>query len=195
MIGYLKGQIKYTDSKAIIVNVNGVGYRVEVGKVDYLDGQEVELYIHTHVREQELRLFGFKSQDELNMFIKLMDVQGVGPKVAMTLVSELGLERILFALESENPHALKVSGVGLKTAEKIVLEMRGKEIKVQVANLSKLPVSRIVVDEAISALEGLGYKEYEVRNELSKIGIQQDWGSEDIIKELLKRLSRNTKKN
>lgn len=194
MIGYLKGQVKYTETKAIIIDVNGVGYRVEVGKIDYLEGQDVELFIHTHVREQELRLFGFKTQDDLAMFEKLLEVQGVGPKVAMSLISELGLERILYAFENENPHALKVSGVGLKTAEKIVLEMRGKEIKVQSSSISKLPVSRAVVEEAISALEGLGYKKFEIQNELAKVGMQPDWGSEDIIKELLSKLSIKAKK-
>jgi len=194
MIGYLKGKIKSISDKSLILEVNGVGYRLEVGEANYMEGQDIEFFVHTHVREQELRLFGFKTQEDLEMFTKLIEINGVGPKVALALVSELGLERILQAIDNQNPHALKVPGVGIKTAEKIILELRGKEIRSVKAPLGKLPVEKGVVDEVIVALEGLGYKRYEIEVEIRKINMQDDWASEDIIKELLKRLSGTTRK-
>jgi len=194
MIAYLKGKIKFVQDGYVVLLVNDVGYKVETAGKDYMENQEVELFIHTHVREQEFRLFGFKSQSDLDLFEKLLGVTGVGPKVAMTLLSQLGDDKIIYAIENQNPHALKTNGVGIKTAEKIILELRNnKDLKAKQV-FSNLPVKNAIVSEAVSALEGLGYKRYEIENEFSGISIQEDWGSEDIIKVLLKRLSRTRKR-
>ena len=97
MIAYLKGKIQYSTDKVVIVVCDGVGYKVEVGgnELPYVVGAECEFYIHTHVRENELRLFGFKTIQELQIFEYLLDVNGVGPKVAMSLICRLGANKVV----------------------------------------------------------------------------------------------------
>lgn len=192
MIAFLKGKIMSVHEGSIVVLVDNVGYKVETA-ARFLENQNVELYIHTHVREQELRLFGFETEDEIEMFERLLGISGVGPKVALTLVGGLGLEKIEYAIGNENPHALKTTGVGIKTAEKIILELKNDAKLKKKKIYSNVSVDKSVLEEAIIALEGLGYKRYEVENEIGEISISADWGSEDIIKVLLGRFARAAK--
>lgn len=193
MIGFLRGKIIEMNLDSLILDVNGVGYKVEMGNIDMLVGQEVSLYIYTHVREQELRLFGFKQSQELDLFEKLLDVSGVGPKVAMGILSNIGAEKVLEAVESENAQGLKAPGVGLKTAQKILLELKGKLTDISAVS-GQGGATRQVVEDAVSALEGLGYKRYEIDKQITEIKIEPDWQSEDIIRVLLKRLQTEVKK-
>ncbi len=188
MIGFLSGKLRFVRGSQVIVDCNGVGYKVEVANQAFLEGNDVELFIHTFVREQDLRLFGFESAKELDVFEALLGVSGVGPKAAMSLISNLGTQRILDALQQQNPVALKVSGVGIKTAQKIVLELKDKIDRGsdgEVANMSLNPL----FEDAITALENLGYKRFEIQNVITKVKVQEGWESEDIIKVLLKYLA------
>jgi Holliday junction DNA helicase RuvA len=173
--------------------VNGVGYKIEMGDIDMLVGQEASLYIHTHVREQELRLFGFKKSQELDLFERLLDVSGVGPRGAMAILSNIGFEKILNAIESENPHGLKAPGIGIKTAQKILLELKGKLGNTSAGKRYSGTVLQMIED-AIGALEGLGYRRYEVDEQIAQIKIEESWQSEDIIRVLLRRLQTEVKK-
>lgn len=194
MIGFLRGKVLTVLDDSIILDCNDVGYKIEMGKIDYLIDQEVELFIHTHVREQEIRLFGFKAKEELDLFEKLTSVSGVGPKAGMALISELGYERIVNAINSQSPIGLKVSGVGMKTAEKIILELRTKIAKMSPKGGRMAPVKGNKFEEAIEAMEGLGYKRFELEKTLATITIDEGWESEDIIRELLKVMKKEIKR-
>ncbi len=187
MIGYLKGKIKIIIKGGVILEINGVGYKIETTKLDKLENSEAEYYIYTHVREQELRLFGFESIKELELFERLISVSGVGPKVAMQLLSSIGIEQILEAIQTQNWNILKAPGVGNKTAQKIVLELNGK--LEDFGKIQNYKHQDIILD-AKTALENLGYKENELNDELQNINISDDWTSEDLIKVLLKQLKK-----
>ncbi|MBN1331599.1 Holliday junction branch migration protein RuvA [Candidatus Dojkabacteria bacterium] len=185
MIGFLKGKIQSVVANGIIITTGGVGYRVESSKTGLNEGDEIETYIYTHVRENEIKLFGFGSLEELNIFEELLGVSGVGPKSAMTIVSTLGVGGVVEALEQQNPEGLKVSGVGLKTAQKIVLELKGK---LSLDDASKLEME--VKNEVYTALKGLGYTAQEIDEVVKKINIDKSWRSEDIIKVVLQNLQK-----
>lgn len=185
MIGFLRGNVIHIDEASLILDVSGVGYKVETGTVGSIKtNEELELFIYTHVREQELRLFGFKNVQDLKLFEELLGVSGVGPKAAMSLLSTLGTKEILGAVEAQEWNSLKAPGVGNKTAQKIVLELNGKlenfgdgdEID---AELKK---------DAIMALENLGYQRSEIEDVLKSVKIEEEWGSEDLIRLLLKKM-------
>ena len=185
MIGFLKGTIHSVLKGGIIILAGDVGYKVESTITSLEVGAEIEVYVYTHVRENEIKLFGFDSLDELKIFETLLSVSGVGPKSAMTIVSTLGVGGIVEALEQENPSGLKVSGVGLKTAQKIVLELKGK---LSMQDTSKIEFS--VREEVYSALKGLGYTAQEIDDVMKKISIDKTWRSEDVIKVVLQNLQR-----
>jgi len=131
MIGYLKGIIQAVSDGYIVVRCENVGYRVEVGETvsQYQEGEEREFYIYTYVRETGLKLFGFQQLKDLELFEMLLDVNGVGPKVAMQLISQKGGKQVIQAILQKDSAALKVSGVGIKTADKIILDLSDKLAK------------------------------------------------------------------
>ena len=131
MIGYLKGDVikKFPDGSSIILNVNGVGYRLELPMSVFCDvtlnQAHVELYILTHVREDAIRLFGFKSDSDLSMFESFLSVSGIGPKVALALLGSFSSHELCDVILSEDLARLtSVPGVGGKTGERIILEMK-----------------------------------------------------------------------
>lgn len=128
MIGMLTGEIVELAADYLLLDVNGVGYRVEHAAPFRLglEGQRCKCYIHTHVRETEMRLFGFHTQAELSLFEVLLDVNGVGPRTAMLIVSHYSPAQILRAVRIGDAAALAVKGVGKKTLAKIMLELEGK---------------------------------------------------------------------
>lgn len=185
MIGYIKGNIITSFEGFVIVDVQGVGY-----KINYLGGNlekevEVEMFVYTHVRENEISLYGFSQKEELEIFEKLIGVSGIGPKSALTMVGQLGVNGILDAISTEDPNGLKVSGVGQKTAQKIILELSGKVEGM----VSRTPnISGDTFAEVNVALQSLGYSETEIREALRDISIDDQWRSEDIIKSALAKL-------
>jgi holliday junction DNA helicase RuvA len=193
MIGYLSGEIKFVSSDSVIVDVNGVGYKLEIGNPQYLEGQDVEFFVYTHVREQELRLFGFKNSQELKLFEKLISVSGVGPKAGMALISQVGVEKIIEAITLDMPSSLKVSGVGGKTVEKIVLELKDKLEGFKYAKSSVEQSANAVkldqYDEAVDALISLGFRKVEIEGRVKEILNQNPEikTSQDLIKHFLKK--------
>lgn len=158
MIGYIKGRLIYKKNENVLIETGGIGYRVFLSKSDVdqlsLDDQ-VEFYCFHHIREDTSELFGFKSSDDLEIFEKLMQVSGVGPKVALSIVSSLGREKIIGALGQNNPTVFQsVSGVGGKLAAKIVIELKSK--------ISGGDILMPQSDETVEALVALGYKKQEI---------------------------------
>lgn len=172
----------------LLIDVNGVGYKVAVGSsllADRKTGDDIILYIHTHVREDQLALFGFNSNEELEFFELLISVSGIGPKAAMHIMSIAPIDVIKNSISKQDPSLLSsASGIGRKTAEKIVVELKNK---IGVLSEGDVFEKGEETNEVISALEGLGYKSSEIRPILAKISGED---TEERIKEALKLLSK-----
>lgn len=130
MIGYLKGKIISAKPTQIILEVNGVGYLVNISISTFekiSDQNEISLFIHTHVREDALSLYGFYTEAEKEMFELLISISGIGPKVALSILSGISVDELQNAIQTENVSRLvSVPGVGRKTAERVVLELKSK---------------------------------------------------------------------
>ena len=171
MISYLKGLVIQKTDKFIVLDVNNVGYQI------YLNAQtldkttrnaELSFFIHTHVREDALELYGFISWDELEFFSQLIQISGVGPRTALAVLSLAPLDDIKKAVVHGDPEILqKVAGIGKKTAERIIVELKEKIA-------FTLPVdskgfTNVGDTDVIDALMSLGYKEREIRQILPKL--------------------------
>lgn len=160
MIGYLRGQLLEVSTETALVDVQGVGYEVVCSAHSLEDlqpdlGKELILWIHTHVREDALQLFGFIQKEEKNLFLSLLKVNGVGPKMAMTMLSGARPQQIYQMIEAGDAKALsQLPKVGKKTAEQIILTLKGKLVFVE----SHQSPRSIVQSEVTSALLNLGFK-------------------------------------
>jgi Holliday junction DNA helicase RuvA len=168
------------------VDVSGVGYKIVVME-EFLEGSEVEFFIHTHVRENDIVLFGFSKMKQMETFEMLTSVSGVGPKSAMSIIAEKGVDQILSSIEQSNPIGLKAKGIGQKTAEKIIVELKGKiagmgyETKEDIVN----SFDQNTYMDVIEALSSLGYRKSEIDNVLREKKIDTSIEAELIIKEIL----------
>ncbi|MFA7208720.1 MAG: Holliday junction branch migration protein RuvA [Parcubacteria group bacterium] len=169
MIAKIKGKIEYSKDRFVVVDVNGVGYKVHLtsyalGKVAGMG--QVDFFIHTSVREDALDLYGFLTLDELDMFELLISISGIGPKAGLGILSIATPKTIKTAILNEDSSILtKVSGVGKKTAERVILELRNK-----VADLAVGEKEEAVSDsDAIEALISMGYSVTEARDALKLV--------------------------
>lgn len=175
MIGYLNGKIIRKMKGAVILDINGVGYVVHVATpfLDKLVEKSVlELFIHTKVREDDISLFGFETVSELEFFQILLSVNGIGPKLALEVLSQ-NPEKVKSAiLTSDLVYLTKIPGIGKKTAERILVELKSK-ITVADLDLTRahgaLDSDKDISDDAINALAGLGYQRYEVLRVLKEM--------------------------
>jgi Holliday junction DNA helicase RuvA len=192
MIGSLQGRLAAKQAPHIIVECQGVGYEVETPMSTFLELPEIgkDIFLHTHllVREDAQILYGFGTADDRALFRTLLRINRVGAKMALGVLSALTVSDFRRCVEYEDTKTLaKVPGVGLKTAERLVMEMRDKVDKVGVPSL---PGSKIAVDaspqsEAFDALVALGYKPNEVNKLLGKLDLD-GLSAEDIIRRALK---------
>lgn len=159
MIGYLEGEIKYATKGKIILFANGIGFTVFLpGNLNFLNKSKAELYIHTHLREDNLSLFGFASPQDLDLFELLISVSGVGPKIGLAIFTAATSENILKAIETSNLSFFNsISGVGKKTAQKIILDLKSKVSKGDI-NFKNLEGSSELVESLIS----LGFQKQEI---------------------------------
>lgn len=159
MIGSLTGKLQARQDDTIILNVGGVGFRVRVSANTAAGlggiGSETQLFTHLRVREDELSLYGFATEEELRLFETLMTVSGVGPKVALSILAAAPIETLKLALAEGNVDALTaVPGIGKKTAQRLVLELKGKIDVTGLADVGEIsPLDKDVID----ALINLGY--------------------------------------
>jgi Holliday junction DNA helicase RuvA len=186
MIGKLKGKIVDTINDDLIIDVNGVGYRVE-GLSGSKINSDIEIFTYTHVREQELRLFGFESKDALTMFEALLNVQGVGPKIALKLVNMINVGEIVNAILNEDSSSLKVPGLGEKLAKKIIIDLKNKMKKVNI-NATNVVKRDAIFDDVAAALISLGYHSDRIDKVLQIIDTK-DKDQQGIIKEALRLLN------
>ncbi len=191
MIGYLSGIILESDLHSTIINVNGVGYEVAIplSTFDMLPtiGNKCELFIQTIVREDAIALYGFATKNEKNLFNLLINVSGIGGKLALAVLSALPVENFVGAINSGNLAMLsKISGVGKRTAERLIVELKGK---LDDFSVSLLPSNR-VFDDALTALVQLGYKRDTTAKFLQDIALscEEDYSVEELIKITLQKL-------
>lgn len=185
MIGYLEGSVKAHRAGALLLMVQGVGYKVSVTKqtlLKFSPGADVSLSIHTVVREEALDLYGFENETELRFFEMLLTVSGVGPRSALAILDIANVETLRTAIARGNSEYLtKVSGIGRKTAEKIVIELREKVGVGDDATSQALKGD----EEALEAMRSLGYSPAEARDALRKVP-HDIANSNDRLREALK---------
>ena len=196
MIAMLTGQIVHKSPDHIIINVNGVGYLVQIPFSTYYDLPEKGdacLHIHTNVREDANHLYGFRTRLEKSFFQLLTSVSGVGPKLARDILSNIQPSQLTQALTHGNISALSsIPGIGKKTAERLILELKEKAGKLD-ATSSQTPKQQQVqdnelVDDVVSALLNLGYKEAHVRKAIAGLVPEPDTSVENLLKQALKLL-------
>jgi Holliday junction DNA helicase RuvA len=192
MIATLEGILEYRGNDSVIINVGGIGFRVHIsGSTSSQLGavkDKVFLYTHLHVREDNVSLYGFTSNEELALFKNLISVSGVGPKVALALLSALSPEQVVMTITSGNIDVLsQAPGIGKKMASRLVVELRSKlerEWKEVV-----LPLAPESVD-VIAALTGLGYSVTEATQAASRIPDSQGLSLEEKIRVALQQVTR-----
>lgn len=189
MIAYLKGKILSKSETAVVLENQGIGYKVFLPAAILLNlrvGDIAIFHIHTHVREDQLTLYGFLSAKELDLFESLLSVSGVGPKVALAILSGADPDTIISAIASGDSAVFtKVSGVGKKTGERIVMELKEKIGDSMGSTIG----SSHYIAESLDALLALGYSKQEAREALNRVSkdIKESSG---IVKEALKVLGK-----
>lgn len=197
MIAYLSGILLEKQANSVIIDVNGVGYEVTIPLSTFYElgeeGEPVQLRIYTHVREDALQLFGFKSEREKQLYLKLISVQGIGAKSGITMLSGMNADEIIVAVRTDNLARLtSIPGVGKKTAERLVIELRDKLNDLSSSGAAQgnltsasenVPVDE-VYDDALSALLNLGYQRNAAEKAL-KNAVQD--GTEMSVQKLLRK--------
>jgi len=198
MIGYLSGKLVEKEANSVLIDVRGVGYEVTIPLSTFYElgeiGEAVELRIFTFVREDTLQLFGFKTLREKELYLKLISVQGIGAKSGISMLSGMSADEIIVAIRTDNLARLtSIPGVGRKTAERIVIELRdklhdfttGEKVgAVSEESFLDAPAGNEIYDDALSALVNLGYQQAAAAKALKK-AVQE--GTEMSVQKLLRR--------
>jgi holliday junction DNA helicase ruvA len=199
MIGFLRGKVAYTFPDYCFLDVHDVGYRVFVSHQtrNHIGiGEEVMLYIHTHVREDVILLYGFFSQEEYDLFQHLIGISGIGPKVAQGILSAITANEFYRLIHQKDVKAItKLPGIGKKTAERIILELKDKLAPTMFDDISSTDQTAGLagdigdkISEATEALLSLGFGQSEIQSVLKK---KTEWAStEEIIRYALAELQR-----
>lgn len=200
MIGYLKGIVYEKSPEQLIVDVRDVGYQLEISNQTFeelpTEGEEVELLVYHHVTDNDQRLFGFVSQNEKDLFELLITVKGVGPKLGLTILSGLPAEEITGAIVQKDKAALsQIKGIGKKTAERMILELKDKMSEMVDATYapdSTASISGNVKDEAVSALQSLGFKKRDAEEsiKLAAKGESIDGDVQKLVKKALSQMDK-----
>jgi Holliday junction DNA helicase RuvA len=197
LIALLTGKVAFKSPAFIIMDVNGVGYRVQIPFSTYYDlpdeGGMVTLNIYTHVKEDAISLFGFRTPAEKNFFQLLISVSGIGPKMGKDILSNIQVEDLGQAIVRGDLARLSaIPGIGRKTAERLVLELKEKVLKLDVSPLAKEGIGPVISpdlkDDVASALVNLGYKDVVVNKTLAGMKISPDASMETVLKQALKLL-------
>ena len=167
MIAHIRGHIFSKGPSAVILDCGGVGYELAISVATYTElgeqGATASLFVHTHVREDALQLFGFHELTEKRLFEKLLTISGIGPKLAITVLSGISADRLVTAIRSGDHGTLtKIPGIGKKTAERVVLELKDKldDLAGSVTGTAAAPAAPslgAIADDVLSALTNLGY--------------------------------------
>lgn len=198
MYSYIIGIVTHKEEGKIALENNGIGYEINVSNttIDAISNEAGAIKIFTYlvVREDEMSLYGFISLEEKNMFLKLISVGGIGPKMAIGILSEISLSGLMNAIASEDLRTLcKVKGLGKKTAERLILELKDKvnpmEALVMGVDAPADFIDDKVIEEAVETLTGLGLSKNDA-GKLVKEVATKDMSLEDIIRNVLRSISR-----
>ena len=200
MLAYIKGTLTFTANEYAVIETGGLGYKVfmpqtaieKLGEI----GSQVKVHTYYRVREDDISIFGFNTQEELRMFELLLSVSGVGAKTAVVIISTIEPSNFALAVISEDISELvKIPGIGKKSAQRIVLELKDKLKKEAISvDADKKAIEKVQqnedIEEAISALQVLGYNKKEIEKIFEKLD-KENLGLEDLIKKGLAALSKN----
>jgi len=200
MIEFLKGKLSYIDTQFVVVDINGVGYQVFCANpfIYQLDLKtDIIIFTYQYVREDAIKLFGFRSRDERALFEKLLNVSGIGPKGALAILASGEPQQVVEAIETENEQFLtKFPGVGKKTARQMILDLKGKlanfmpsllDSVYELKAANKTAVYHRELDDAIEALMALGYVEKEIKKIAPKLA-EEALSTDQYIKKALQLL-------
>ena len=203
MYAYIKGTLEEITEEAVVVETGGIGYNIKVSTTtaDLLPGigSEVKIYTYTLVREDSFSLYGFLTRDDLDIFKKLITVSGIGPKGGLAILSVMSADALRFAVAAGDAKEIaKAPGVGKKTAERVILDLRDKiSIEDTLRNLGSSDgraggdtglADNMMKREAIEALTALGYSASEAAAAVKKVEISEEDTSETILKQALKHM-------
>ncbi|MBE3115731.1 Holliday junction branch migration protein RuvA [Candidatus Bathyarchaeota archaeon] len=195
MIALISGKIAYKGISHVIVDTQGVGYRIFIPLTTFYElpaaGQNVTLHVHTHVKQDAINLFGFYTLREKELFQLMISVSGIGPKIAMNILSGISAQELLRAISRGDVGKLvSIPGVGKKMAERLILELKEKVIKKML--MEKMPAAddqhkanEIIIEDVLSALVNLGYKSNAAKDALDKV--LQSSEKELVMDQLLKK--------
>lgn len=200
MIGYIRGQLLQKKPNVLLIDVHGVGYEVFIPLTSFYElpaeGNEVSLKIHTHVREDALILFGFHTQREKDLFLKLLSISGIGPKLAITILSGAQVEELAQAIAEGNLVRLtSIPGVGRKTAERLVLELKAHMTPFLLPEQTKASqqtgAPSPLEEDILSALVNLGYPRPSAEKSLSAVlrSAECERTFEEVLRNTLRRLA------
>ena len=203
MLSYIIGEVAEISADTVVVENNGIGFNIKTSAmtIDSLPpvGDMVRIYTYLHVREDAMQIFGFLSKDELEVFKLLLNVNGIGPKGALVILSAISTDDLRFAVLSDDVNLIKsCPGVGAKTAQKLIIELKDKlrledAFEMAVNNNNKKNTVQdntvIVMNEAVEALVSLGYSSKDAIAAVKKVENIQNKNSEQILKEALKGLA------
>lgn len=198
MIGYVKGIVTMILEDSVILENQGIGYRIRTSarELESLSReQEVVMYTYMYVREDEISLYGFTSQESLKAFRQLIAISGIGPKAAMSILSTLSVEELRMAILSQDAKAIaKANGIGVKGAQRIIMELKDK---LTLSDISLPTVSsysacqkndKDVKMEVAMALTSLGYRNMEALQAIQKVGNADSMEVEELLKAALKKI-------
>lgn len=202
MIAYLKGIVAEVSQTRLVLDVNNVGYQIYISSREAAAmpgrGEEVKIYTYLNVKEDAMQLFGFLSEDDLEMYKLLLNVNGIGPKAALGILSVLTADELRFAVLSDDAKTIaKAPGVGGKTAQKLILELKDKlsleeafqkKLEHTAAPLGKGGMSDAKA-EAVQALTALGYSGSDALKAVRRSGADDDADTEQILKLALKQMA------
>ena len=200
MIAHIQGRLHFKSPEYLVVDVEGMGYEIHVPLTTFYElpgvGNIVALHIHTHVREDVLQLYGFQSQDEKALFVRLIRVAGIGPRLAVNILSGIAPAEMAETVHQGNvARLISIPGVGRKTAERIMVDLRDKLPALapgqEVVSATEQSPSEAVVEDALSALLNLGYKKGVAQRAVEKATkrLQGEASLENLLKESLRSLA------
>ena len=200
MIAHIQGFLHFKSPEYLVIDVDGIGYQVHVPLSTFYGlpqvGSTVSLHIHTHVREDALQLYGFQSPEEKTLFIHLIGISGIGPRLAVNILSGISPAELVESLGQNNlARLISIPGVGRKTAERIMVELRDKVSTLSpghdVTVTVKPAADEAMIEDALSALVNLGYKKGVAQRaiENARNRLEGEITLESLLKESLRELA------
>jgi Holliday junction DNA helicase RuvA len=197
MIGYIFGKIKSITSPFLILLTHGVGYEIYCGSPEkkYQEGDDLELWVHTYVREDQLKLYGFESPGQKSLFLLLNAISGVGPKTAFAIVELFSIEQLADALANNDARALQaVPGIGKKTAERLMLELEGKLTSIKASHPAPegntTGRARGIWRDLRDGLVQLGFPEIKINRIINVLKREKtDWTLEKLMEHALRKIN------